>query len=308
MPKVQFTTSRDIPSLEGKEILVTGGNIGLGKQSILEFARHKPQRIWLAARSPEKAEAAIAEVKSEVPDAPVEFLQLDLASFDSIKVAAQRVLESSQRLDILLNNAGIMACPPGLTREGYELQFGTNHVGHALLTKLLLPLLLKTAEAPGSDVRVICLSSLAHRWAPTGGIQFDNLKSRDEKTNDWYRYGQSKLANILFAKQLARKNPQLRVVAVHPGNVNTNLQHGPTDGKPILKFLSTIFMRLFSISVEEGVKGQLWASTAKDVVSGEYYEPVGVAGNGSKDSQDEELAVRLWEWTEKELEGQEVKA
>ncbi|KXJ93406.1 hypothetical protein Micbo1qcDRAFT_161420, partial [Microdochium bolleyi] len=124
---VAFDPKTDIPSLKDKVILVTGGSSGLGTQSILEFARHEPKEIWLGARSATKAQAAIDDIKAKVPNAAVKFVQMELGSFASIRTAAKTVLDSTDRLDILLLNAGIMAVPPAATEEGYELQFGTNH-------------------------------------------------------------------------------------------------------------------------------------------------------------------------------------
>jgi NAD(P)-dependent dehydrogenase (short-subunit alcohol dehydrogenase family) len=230
---------------------------------------------------------------------------LDLASFDSVKHAARTVLADSNRLDVLMENAGIMAAPPALTKEGYELQFGTNHVGHALLARLLMPLLLKTAATPGADVRVVVLSSMGVTLAPAGGIQFDKLKTKCEEMSSWVRYGQSKVANALFARQLAKEHRELTVAAVHPGGVNTNLGH-------FMKEQSALLNRLYSLAslvlatVETGARNQLWASVANDVVSGEYYVPIGVRNKGPATIRDDVLAKKLWNWTEEELKGQEV--
>jgi retinol dehydrogenase-12 len=273
---VSFTAAQDIPSLKGKVVLVTGGNSGLGKQSI------RP-------------------------------LDLDLTSFESIKKAAARFTSEADRLDILMLNAGIMATSAGLTKEGYEIQFGTNHVGHALLTKLLMPLLLKTAEEKSSgdedmknDVRVVVLSSAGHQIAPTGGIQFDTLKGTQEKMTTWTRYGQSKLANILFAKEMAKRYPQITSVSLHPGAVNTNLTKPMADRFLFARLLTPLVSRV-TATVETGAKNQLWAATSKQgIANGEYYTPVGVSGKGSAYSTDGKLAAQLWEWTEKELEGQSI--
>lgn len=165
-----FEPQKDVPSLQGKVILVTGGNIGLGKQAILEYAQHGPRQIWLAARNLDKAKAAADEIQSQAPDAPIKLLRLDLESFESVNEAAKTFAAESDRLDILMLNAGIMASTPGLTEQGYAIQFGTNHMGHALLTKLLLPVLDKTAKSgTDADVRVVSLSSTAHRMLPKGG-------------------------------------------------------------------------------------------------------------------------------------------
>ncbi|XDG00608.1 hypothetical protein ABKA04_000223 [Annulohypoxylon sp. FPYF3050] len=299
---VRFDPIKDITSLEGKVILVTGGSNGLGKRSVLEFTRHGPAMIWLAARNPEKAAQAVSDITKEVPGVPISILPLDLNSLRSVQEAAKIFLEKSTRLDILMLNAGIMAHPPALTSDGYEIQFGTNHLGHALLTKLLLPALLRTAgESPKADVRVIVLSSVGHNFAPDKGIQFDTLKSKAESLSGLARYGQSKLANILYTQELARRYPQLKVVSVHPGHVKTNLGDVMTGESFWMRIGFKAAAALQGVTVEEGVKNQLWASTASDIRTGEYYEPVGVAGKGSKYTGDPKLARELWDWTEKEL-------
>ncbi|KAH7016672.1 hypothetical protein EDB80DRAFT_888023 [Ilyonectria destructans] len=148
-----FNPDKDIPDLSGKVVLVTGGNTGLGLETILQLSKHHPAHIYLAARSEEKAKNAIEEVRSKISNAPpISFIQLDLGSFASIKAAAASFTASSDRLDILINNAGIMATPERLTEDGYEIQLGTNHLGPALLTKLLLPTLKATAAKKPSDV------------------------------------------------------------------------------------------------------------------------------------------------------------
>ncbi|EAQ91791.1 hypothetical protein CHGG_00026 [Chaetomium globosum CBS 148.51] len=314
---VAFESEKDIPPLDGKVILVTGGNVGLGKQAVLEYARHNPSLIWLGSRSIQKGNAAIDEIRQQVPNAVIQVLELDLSSFASIKKAAATVLSTSPRLDILMLNAGIMATPPGLTKDGYESQFGTNHMGHALLTKLLLPLLTKTATTTDStikqsshlapsavaDVRVISLSSDGHNMAPKAGIVFDSLKTDAEALGPVGRYGQSKLANILWARQLARAQPQLTVAAVHPGVVQTSLMERATGVPAVVRGMTRVAVGLNLLTpVDRGVRNQLWASVATvGVVSGEFYHPVGIPGKASPLGTDDELARRLWEWTEKEL-------
>ncbi|KPM36632.1 hypothetical protein AK830_g9925 [Neonectria ditissima] len=300
---VAFDPEKDIPALNGKVILVTGGNAGLGKQCVLEFARHNPGQIWLAARNLEKARAAADEIKQKVPGAPIKLLELDLGSFDSVKKAAKTVLLESDRLDILMLNAGIMATQPGLTKDGYEIQFGTNHMGHALLAKLLLPVMEKTAQnEPGADVRIISLSSRGHAHAPKGGCRFDTPKTTADSLGAYGRYFQSKLANVLWARQLAKQYPQLTIAAIHPGIVRTQLMDGATGSNTLAK----VFVKVgsvFLVPVEQGAKNQLWASVSKDVKSGEYYEPVGIGALVSDDGNNDAMAQKLWDWTEKELEG-----
>ena len=166
---MKFNPEKDIPDLAGRVIFVTGGNTGLGKETVLQLAKHRPAHIYLAARSKERAEQAMKEIRERAPDAadvPISFVELDVASFASVQraAAAFHAAQPDGRLHVLINNAGIMATPPGTTAEGYELQFGTNHMGHALLTRLLLPALRRTAAAEG-DVRVVNLSSVAEKMA-----------------------------------------------------------------------------------------------------------------------------------------------
>lgn len=302
-------TAKDIPDLSGKVFVVTGANSGLGLQSVLDLARHGPKEIWLTSRTTEKANQAIQEIKKEVPTANLKPLSLDLSSFESIKSAARNFTQSSQRLDVLLLNAGIMASDAGLTKDGYEIQFGTNHVGHALLTKLLTPVLDKTAAEPGSDVRVVVLTSAAVAMAPKAGIEFDTLKTEQVPMGTWTRYGQSKLANALFARQLAKLHPTWTVSAIHPGVVTTNLSRHVQDRYWFAKGLMPI-ANLLLTTVQQGALNQLWGSTAPkgDIKSGEMYFPVADLTGGRRGPyvKDDAMAKKLWDWTEQELKGQEL--
>ncbi|KAK7409384.1 hypothetical protein QQX98_008446 [Neonectria punicea] len=303
MGGIQFDTDRDTPSLSGKVILVTGGNSGLGKESILQLAKHAPANIFMGARSETKANEAINEIKETVPDANIQFLPLDLSSFASIRDAANIVSATSKRLDILMNNAGIMAVPADVTKEGYEIQFGTNHMGHALLTKLLLPLLEKTAAAPNSDVRIINLSSSAHSQGPKEGLVLSEVKSPITSFTTFARYGHSKLANVYYTQQLAKRYPSIKSVAVHPGIVSTNLTSGPKKSFKIMIPIVFIAERFFFTSVKNGALNQLWAATAKseDVKQAGFYFPVAVEFNAKPIVTDAKLSDALWEFTEMEI-------
>lgn len=296
----------DIPPLDAKIILVTGGNSGLGKQSALVLSKHNPSQIWIAARNAQTAQRTIKDIQDQTPDIDVKFLELDLSSFASIRRAAALFMESVPRLDILLLNAGVMACPPGLTEDGYEIQFGINHMGHALLCKLLLPLLLNTASSgldPSpvpTDVRIVFVSSVAHKFTVSGGINFDLLKSMGAQVATNNRYGQSKLANLLYAQEMARRYRQLTIVSIHPGTVKTDLQKS-NDGSLLMRGFQKLVVPFIGVTVQEGVKNQLWAATAQDVTSGEYYEPVGVSGKASALGKNRILATKLWDWTQQEL-------
>ncbi|KAF2745808.1 retinol dehydrogenase 12 [Sporormia fimetaria CBS 119925] len=302
-----FVPARDIPDLSGKVILVTGGNTGLGKATITYLASHSPSKIYLAARTASKATSAISDIKSTIPDAQIEHLPLDLTSFASISSAASTFKSRETRLDILINNAGVMATPYTLTSDGYEIQLGTNHMGHALLTKLLLPTMLSTAQLPGSDVRIVNVSSMGHYGAPSGGIIFSQPEL--EKYNTWRRYGVSKLANILYTKELARRYPEIMSTSVHPGVILTDL-YASARKNFVLKLGLWVYALLVPIlpghfrSPEGGALTQTWAATVgrERLRNGEFYRPVGVVSRGSGYARDEGLAKKLWEWTEGELE------
>ena len=279
------------------------GNIGIGRTTCLALARKHPQHIYLSARNPQKAAATIEEIKAASPDVSISYVECDLASLDSVVRGAKQFTSMSQRLDILICNAGIIA-PPGLTADGYELQFGTNHVGHALLIKLLLPTMLKTAQDPNSDVRLLLLTSDGHKRVPTGGIVFKDLHSTQTGISTLARYGQSKLANLLYAKELARRYPAIKSVSVHPGAVTTNLTSAWTENNIMLRVLIKILSAVWMATAEEGAWNTLWAATATrgKVADGAYYTPVGKLTEPSMDGKNEKLAGELWDWTEKELE------
>ncbi|KAK2022182.1 short chain dehydrogenase [Colletotrichum zoysiae] len=298
-----FNPDAEIPDLAGRVVLVTGGNSGLGLETVRQIAKHNPAHVYLAARSREKAEAAIEALRKDNPDAaPVSHLPLDLASFASVKAAAERFTAASDRLDLLVNNAGIMHTPEGLTEDGYEVQFGTNHMGHALLTQLLLPTLRRTAAERNPDVRVVFLSSAAEGWAPADTYRFDRLRTTMPETASRFRYGISKVANVHYAAALAERTPEVRVVCVHPGVVDTNL------AEPLISNTNVVFgtliwigAKIAAVSAQKGALNQLWASFHPDAETGAFYFPVGVPGKGTKLSQDREKREQLWKWTEDEL-------
>lgn len=249
-------------------------------------------------------------MNKESPGVPVTFVRCDLTDLSSVKQATNEVLSKTDRLDVFYANAGIMASPAGQTKDGYEIQFGTNHMGHALMTKMLLPLLQRTAEQPDSDVRIINMSSVAYNQAPSSGIEFDTLKTPQEKLGGmipgptWSRYGQSKLANLLYARELAKRYPQIKSVSIHPGFIKTDLFSQTS-------FLMTQFFRVYApmqggwISVAEGPYNQTWAGTTpkQNLESGAYYVPVAKKGKlATAAAKDDRLAAKLWEWTQKELE------
>ncbi|KAM0146244.1 hypothetical protein ACHAQE_010837 [Botrytis cinerea] len=293
----------DIPNLSGKVIVVTGGNIGLGRECILQLSKHSPSKIYMASRSEAKALSAISEIQEIVPNAPIVFVELDLASLASVKTAADEILATTNRLDILMNNAGIMTPPHNLTKDGYEIQFGTNHMGHALFTKLLLPLLSETAKKPNSDVRIVNLSSSEHTQAPNEGVIFDQVKTEMTSVGPRKLYGQSKLCNIYYTKALAKRYPQIKSVAVHPGVVQTNLISSFQEAHKFLAPLVTLLSKVAFTKVEDGALNQLWAATGKmdQVKQGGFYYPVAKEYDAAPIVNDPEMANKLWDFTEKEL-------
>ncbi|KAL1793806.1 hypothetical protein ACET3X_007227 [Alternaria dauci] len=298
-----FDPSVDIPSLNGKIILITGANSGIGKQTAIELAKHDPAQIWMTARNEQSGLDAVQDVKKIGPGVDVRFLQLDLTFFESIRGAAKIILAEAASLDVLVLNAGIMGGPPGVTAEGYELAFGTNHMGHALLLDMLTPLLISTADKSAAKPRVVSISSRGHAFeVPSGGIAFSTLKSAQTHLSGVTRYTQSKLANVVYAREIARHHPLFISVAIHPEDVATQLfNKGVHGGGPEIAYLAREVAPRVGVSLEEGVKNGLWAMTSDDVQSGRYYEPVGVLGNGSALSRDGELGEKLWKWTQEEL-------
>jgi len=298
-----FTPATDIADLAGKVVLVTGGNNGIGKETVLQLAKHNPHKIFLAARTESKARDAIASIKSQTSqEVDIEYLPLDLTSLPSIKSAADQVTSHSSRLDILVLNAGIMAVPAGKTASGQDIQLGTNHVGHFLLTKLLLPTLEKTAKEQNTDVRVVSVSSEAWNLAP----KLDTILSTEKlmATSPWTRYGASKAANIMFAAELARRHPTLTSVSIHPGIIKTDLYIPNTESNYLMRYGSKLIGPLLFHDIATGALNQLWAAAAarkEELVNGGYYTPVGIF-HKNKWATDADAGKKLWEWTEKELE------
>jgi NAD(P)-dependent dehydrogenase (short-subunit alcohol dehydrogenase family) len=234
----------------------------------------------------------------------VTFVACDLTSLASVQDAAKKITAATERLDVLMCNAGIMAVPSALTKEGYEIQWGTNHVGHALLIKLLLPLIQKTAKLPDPTPRILLLSSEGHFLAPKEGIDFAHLKEADYDMggalgSTWTKYGQSKLANLLYATQLTKHYPEIISVSIHPGVVGTGLVGNLSGWNKVVVYMTSWWQMK---SPAEGAWNQVWAATVDKakLESGRYYVPVGKAVKSSR--EDEAIGDKLWEWTEKELE------
>ncbi|KAI5819102.1 hypothetical protein BZA77DRAFT_385614 [Pyronema omphalodes] len=295
-----------IPDLSGRVIIVTGGNTGLGKESIAALCK-AGGKVYMGSRTESKALAAIDDIKKTLPNADLHYIQLDLISFSSISAFAKSFLEKESRLDILMNNAGVMAMPYSRTEDGYEIQFGTNHMGHYLLTKLLLP-------AIPAGGRIVNLSSLGHNAASSGinisaadhAKQVDQLAAQLESSSTWTRYGISKLANILHAKELARRYPQIISVSCHPGVIISDL-YKTFVGDSRIMGLGVSAIKCFATPVEKGALNQLFCATMP-VENGGYYVPVGRLAEKawwhekpSRFAKDDKLAEKLWEWSEEEV-------
>jgi NAD(P)-dependent dehydrogenase (short-subunit alcohol dehydrogenase family) len=289
---------QNIPDLTGKVIIVTGANSGLGFEAAKVLAG-RGARVVLAVRNGVKGDEAARKIRAAAAAATLEVLALDLANLASIRAFADSFLAAHDRLDVQINNAGVMALPYRKTADGYEMQFGTNHLGHFALTGLLLPLIRAT---PGA--RVVTVSSGAHVM---GTINFDDLNS-ERSYSKWVAYGQSKLANLLFAYELQRRfaaaSESAISVAAHPGYASTNLQSvGPEmeGSKVAMKFMA-LGNRILAQSAAMGALPEVYAATSREARGGDYFGPDGFLGQqgypkkaqSNRRSHDTAAAARLW--------------
>ncbi|AFZ72401.1 oxidoreductase [Natronobacterium gregoryi] len=294
-------TADDVPELAGHTVVVTGANSGIGLETTRELAR-EDATVVMACRDRERGKAAARDVRGDVPDADLRIEECDLASLESIRAFADRLLETGLAIDALVNNAGTMAIPRRTTEDGFETQFGVNHLGHFALTGLLLERLATDGEEPA---RVVTVSSALHE---RGEIDFDDLHG-EASYDRWDAYSRSKLANVLFAYELERRfrtgDENALSVAVHPGYADTSLQFRGIEGRG--SWLRTATRRLANAAVaqspEDGALPTLYAVTAPDVEGGAYYGPGGLMAlrgpperqSSSTASYDGETARRLWE-------------
>ncbi|MEM7099433.1 MAG: oxidoreductase [Pseudomonadota bacterium] len=285
----------NVPDQAGKTALVTGANTGIGLETARILAARGAQ-VLLGCRDQAKADEAMGKIREHAPDAELEWIELDLASLASIEKAAEKV-SSKPKLDLLINNAGVMIPPKSLTDDGFELQFGVNHLGHFALTGRLLGKLINNEGA-----RIVNVSSLAHR---NGRINYDDINAQ-KQYNRMDRYAMSKFANLLFTYELQRKlsaaDASAIAVACHPGGSNTDLgRHFPT----ILQFVF-LPLQLLMNSAAEGALPTLMAATEDRVEGGDYYGPAGMgefARSARKvdtvpRAKDENDATRLWHLSE----------
>ncbi|MDX6595478.1 MAG: hypothetical protein QOI72_860, partial [Solirubrobacterales bacterium] len=288
-------TAADIPDQAGRTAVVTGANSGLGLAAARALAGAGAD-VVLACRNTEKGEAAVASIRADVPDASLALESLDLSSLDSVRAFAERFRGVHESLDLLINNAGVMAPPRRQTADGFELQLGTNHLGHFALTGLLL------GKLQGrEDARVVTVSSTAHKM---GRVNFDNLQG-ERRYFRWNAYGQSKLANVLFALELDRRlraaGSAVKSLVAHPGYASTNLQ---SAAPPLLdRAVMAVTNRLLGQTPEMGALPELYAATRPNLDGGLFHGPDGfeeqrgypTVVRPDKAGRDEATAARLWD-------------
>ncbi|KJA25648.1 hypothetical protein HYPSUDRAFT_134827 [Hypholoma sublateritium FD-334 SS-4] len=296
-PKSNFHPD-DIPDLTGKVIIVTGASSGIGRETAKALLDHNA-KVYIATYNADKAANTISELKEETGNEAI-FIKLDLADLKSIKAAAEEFSSKERELHVLFNNAGIFRPPvERLTAQGYDAQFGVHVVGHFYLTKLLLPALIAGAKSsPDGKSRVVNTASSASLGVT--GINFNTLKEsplRKEKGGQ-FLYGQSKLGNILFSNELARRYGDQGIVstALNPGNIKSDIQRNlPGWGQ-----------WLFSLVTYDEAYGpltQLWAGTAPETaeMNGKYLIPWARLGTSGKSGRDPQLAKELWTWLEEQI-------
>ncbi|MBK4769878.1 MAG: SDR family NAD(P)-dependent oxidoreductase [Pantoea sp. Morm] len=292
-------TFNSIPVQTGRTVIVTGANTGIGFETARMFAL-RGAKVVLACRDLSKGEGARRRIIEERPSVVPSVEVLDLADLDSIAAFSERFTAAHDRIDLLINNAGVMLSPLARTRQGFELQLGTNHLGHAALTQRLLPLVLRTPHS-----RIVIVSSLAHHG---GHIAFDDLNWNERPYNALKAYQQSKLANLIFALELQRRLAAsgcgVRVTAAHPGWTKSELQRHLL---PHQRFMAGVLNPLLQLRTPDGALNTMRAATDPDAPPGSYWGPgrffeykgPPARARISERAQNEEVARRLWAETEK---------
>ncbi|KAF7374115.1 Short-chain dehydrogenase/reductase family protein [Mycena sanguinolenta] len=304
-----FRPERDIPDLSGMIILVTGGNTGIGYETVKQLLL-KNAKVYLAARSADKAAAAIKCLEAETRKPPAIFLQLDLADLPSVRRAAETFLAQETRLDILFNNGGVMISPPEqLTAQNHDLQFGTNVIGHFFLTELLLPALIKSSQENKIPTRIINTSSSGHEFAPGNGMDFVSLKGGPERDAwvkkkggffaRWQLYGESKIGNIFVSNYFARTYSDALVsCALHPGGIKTELQRHSAGWMQVLS-------NALLYPSPMGALTQLWGATVAkpEQITGQYLVPWGRVGKADKRTTNLELEEEVIRYIREQIKG-----
>ncbi|KAJ6452659.1 hypothetical protein C8R45DRAFT_1065259 [Mycena sanguinolenta] len=304
----KFRPERDIPDLSGKVIIVTGGNTGIGYHTVKQLLL-KNAKVYLAARSPEKAAAAIKDLEEETKKSAI-FLHLDLADLPTVRKAAETFLSQENKLDILFNNGGVMMCPDMLTAQNHDLQFGTNVIGHFFLTELLLPALTQSYNETQVPARVIHTTSAGHVFSPGNGIDFVSLKGGPER-DAWVKsrtlgfmtpsvlYGESKLGNIFVSNYFAKTHSDVLVsCAVHPGPIHTELMRHQAS------LIRTIWNPL-AFPAPLGAYAQLWAATVATPaqITGQYVVPWGKVGKPDKRASNTKLEDEVVAYAKDQVKG-----
>ncbi|KAL4238823.1 Retinol dehydrogenase 13 [Mactra antiquata] len=283
--------------LDNKTVLITGGNTGIGKETAIDLAK-RGAKVLIACRNKQKAETAAEEIKEASGSTNIVVYILDLASLKSVRECADQINNNESQLDILINNAGVMACPYMKTEDGFEMQFGTNHLGHFLFTNLLLDKIKKSSPS-----RIINVSSRAH-IDMSGSINFDDINS-EKSYNRFTAYGQSKLANVLFTRELNKRlqGTNVTVYSLHPGVVDTELcRHFENVSFLPFRYLFKLIYSLSKYTLKtskEGAQTSLYCAVDTEVVkySGKYFSDCAVKEE-SLQAKDDDVASRLWTLSE----------
>ncbi|XP_029910224.1 retinol dehydrogenase 13-like [Myripristis murdjan] len=273
--------------LDGKTVLITGANTGIGKETAVDLAS-RGAKVILACRDMDRANKAAEDIRQRSGNDNVIVKKLDLASLQSVRQLAKDIEGSEERLDVLINNAGVMSCPKWQTEDGFEMQFGVNHLGHFLLTNCLLDLLKKSAPS-----RIVNVSSLAHE---RGQIYFDDIH-QDKDYRPWRSYSQSKLANVLFTRQLANRlqGTGVTTYSLHPGVIRTELGRHFWPTMPLWKRVVYTPLMLFIKSPKEGAQTTIYCAVEESLQNetGLYYSDC-APKTAAPQALDDEAAKKLW--------------
>ncbi|PSR76806.1 hypothetical protein PHLCEN_2v8187 [Hermanssonia centrifuga] len=295
-PKPKFSTDQ-IPDLAGRVVIVTGGNTGIGKETVKALLEHNA-KVYLAARSKSRADAAIADLKATTGKDAI-FLELDLANLASVRRAAEEYLSKEQELHILFNNAGVMWCPVEMmTDDGYDMQFGTNVLGHFFFTELLMPALLAGVKSsPDGHARVVTTSSSAAYLDTLHPETFRDHPKR-KKMGSKGLYFQSKFGNAVVAREVARRYADKGILSYscNPGNLWTDLQRYASSAE-------RLFIKYITYPASFGALTQLWGGTMPDVVdhNGDFLIPWARLGRCRKEVYDPKVGEELWSYLEEQV-------